>query len=52
MANTVGACDNSVAAGHSAIWNPRGELAVQVDAEAQGVLVFDTKTGAAERTTW
>lgn len=52
MANAVGPCDNFVAAGRSAIWSPRGELVAQLDAEAQGVLVFDAKTGAAERTTW
>ncbi len=52
MANAVGACDNFVAAGRSAIWSPRGELVAQLGEEAQGVLVFDSKTGAAERTTW
>lgn len=52
MANSVGPCDNFVAAGRSAIWSPRGEHVAQLDAEAQGVLVFDSETGAAERTTW
>jgi predicted amidohydrolase len=52
MANSIGPCDNFVAAGRSAIWSPRGQLVAQLDADAQGVLVFDTETGAAERTTW
>jgi predicted amidohydrolase len=44
MANCIGKCDNFESAGNSAVWNNQGVLIVQLDAEHEGILVFDTET--------
>lgn len=44
MSNCVGNCDNFMSVGQSAVWNEKGELAEQLDANNQGLLIFDTKT--------
>lgn len=41
MANCIGPCDNFLSVGQSAVWNSRGELVGQLDAEHEGVLVVD-----------
>ncbi|MGM0785249.1 MAG: carbon-nitrogen hydrolase family protein [Pseudomonadota bacterium] len=47
MANSVGPSDDFLSAGQSAVWNIRGELLAQVDAEFEGVVVLDTHSGSA-----
>jgi predicted amidohydrolase len=46
MANSVGPCDDFVAAGQSAAWNSRGELLGNLDDAHEGLLIVDTLTGA------
>ena len=48
MANCVGPSDNFVSVGQSAAWNNRGELLAQMDAEAEGLITFDTATDQAK----
>jgi predicted amidohydrolase len=43
MANAVGYCDNFLSVGQSAIWNEKGKLVGQLDAQNQGFLIFDTE---------
>ncbi|NYS60432.1 carbon-nitrogen hydrolase family protein [Vreelandella salicampi] len=47
MANCVGPSDDFISVGQSAAWNGRGELLAQMDAEAEGVVVLDTRNGSA-----
>lgn len=49
MSNCVGHCDNFMSGGESAIWNEKGELVEQLDANNQGLLIFDTKTEKTEK---
>lgn len=42
LVNSVGPQDTFVGAGGSAAWNERGELVAQLDAESEGLLIFDT----------
>ncbi len=41
MANSVGPSDHFVSVGKSAAWNSQGELLAQMDAESEGMVVFD-----------
>ena len=45
MANCVGAADNFIAAGRSAIWNSDGEIVCSVDAFQEALLAYDLQTG-------
>jgi predicted amidohydrolase len=45
MVNAVGPCDNFVSAGQSGIWSANGELLTQMDANAVGLIGFDTASG-------
>lgn len=49
MSNCVGHCDNFMSAGHSAVWNKKGDLIEHLDAKNQGLLVYDTKTERTEK---
>lgn len=49
MSNCVGHCDNFISVGQSAIWNKKGELTEQLDANNQGLLTYDTKTEQTEK---
>lgn len=49
MSNCVGHCDNFISVGQSAVWNKKGELIEQLDADNQGLLIFDTKTEQTEK---
>jgi len=42
MSNCVGNCDNFLSIGQSAVWNVEGQLMEQLDAENQGILIYDT----------
>lgn len=44
MANSVGPCDNFIAAGKSSVWNNKGVLVGQLDEYNEGVLIMDTNT--------
>jgi predicted amidohydrolase len=44
MANSIGPCDDFVGAGQSGAWNRSGELVANMDAESEGLVVFDTTT--------
>lgn len=48
MANYVGCSGGHACAGKSSVWNTKGELVAQLDGKTEGVLVYDTATGAAE----
>ncbi|MNG34228.1 hypothetical protein D3C84_1206660 [compost metagenome] len=45
MANCVGAADNFIAAGRSAIWNSDGEIVCSVDAFQEALLAYNLQTG-------
>lgn len=47
MADCVGPSDDFVSVGHSAIWNTRGELLMQMDGETEGIVMLDTVKGIA-----
>ncbi|MBN8577308.1 MAG: carbon-nitrogen hydrolase family protein [Cytophagales bacterium] len=42
--NAVGAADNGVCAGGSAVWNKQGELLAKLDDVHEGILIFDTNS--------
>ena len=44
MTNCVGFCDNFESVGQSAVWTKQGNLAGQIDAKSEGILIFDTET--------
>ena len=44
LSNCVGYCDNFLSHGHSAVWNKNGKLTGQLDAENQGILIYDTNS--------
>lgn len=44
MSNCIGKCDNFESIGNSAIWSKNGILLDQLDAENEGILIYDTKT--------
>ena len=43
MSNCVGSCDGFYSAGQSAVWNRAGELVFKLDAENQGLFVYDSE---------
>lgn len=47
MSNCVGPCDDFFSVGQSAVWNVRGELLAQIDADSEGLVVLDTSSGKA-----
>ncbi|KAB7732789.1 carbon-nitrogen hydrolase family protein [Rudanella paleaurantiibacter] len=47
MANSVGPCDNFVAAGQSGVWNAEGTLLAQLDTTTEGILIYDTQSETA-----
>ncbi|MEZ4938832.1 MAG: GNAT family N-acetyltransferase [Crocinitomicaceae bacterium] len=49
MSNCVGYCDNFMSVGQSAVWDKKGVLIEQLDANNQGLLIYDTKTEKAEK---
>lgn len=49
MTNSVGYCDNFLSVGQSAVWNEKGELVGQLDAQNQGFLIFDTELKSVEK---
>lgn len=42
MANSVGHCDNFIAAGRSGVWSKNGTLLGQLDDRMEGLLLFET----------
>jgi predicted amidohydrolase len=44
MSNCVGPCDGVIAYGKSAIWNRKGELIATLDAEEEGILIYDDQS--------
>ena len=46
MVNSVGPCDNFVAAGQSAIWSSEGILIGQLSSDVDGILIFDVEKEA------
>ncbi|WP_426430909.1 GNAT family N-acetyltransferase [Winogradskyella sp. HB-48] len=49
MSNCVGACDDFMSVGQSAVWNAKGESVSQLDATNQGILIYDIETEQSER---
>lgn len=47
MANCIGAADNFITAGCSAIWNSHGELVCSADATQEALVAYDMQTGEA-----
>ncbi|AIS16148.1 carbon-nitrogen hydrolase family protein [Pseudomonas rhizosphaerae] len=47
MANCVGAADDCVAAGCSAVWNRQGEIVCSADAVQEALVAYDMQTGEA-----
>ncbi|MBX2895650.1 MAG: carbon-nitrogen hydrolase family protein [Cyclobacteriaceae bacterium] len=47
--NAVGAADNGVCAGGSAVWNKKGELLASLGVAEEGLLIFDTTTESITR---
>ena len=52
MANCVGPCDDFVAAGRSAAWTERGQLAAELSDRDEGMVLIDTTTGEALAIPW
>jgi predicted amidohydrolase len=52
MANSVGPCDDFVAAGRSAAWNERGQLAAELSERDEGIVLIDTTSGEAVAMPW
>lgn len=48
MSNSIGPSDNFVGSGQSSAWTADGTLAGQLDADSEGILLFDTATGRTE----
>ena len=44
MSNGVGACDNFICAGRSAVWNPAGTLMGNLGSDGEGLLTYDTES--------
>jgi predicted amidohydrolase len=47
MANCVGPCDDFMAAGRSAAWTERGQLAAELSEQDEGIVLIDTTSGEA-----
>jgi predicted amidohydrolase len=50
LSNALGACDDFVSAGQSAVWLKNGQLAGKLDGECEGLIMIDTLTGHIEIT--
>lgn len=44
MSNCIGYCDNFKSAGHSSVWNNKGELLTQLNGTDEGLIMLDTAT--------
>ena len=44
MCNCIGFCDTFQSGGSSAVWNARGELLGKLEADKEGMLIFDTQS--------
>lgn len=44
MCNAIGACDDFVSVGRSAVWNSKGELVIRLSDNREGLIVFDYRT--------
>jgi len=44
MSNCIGVCDNELCGGRSSVWDNKGNLLAQLDADHEGLLVYDTIT--------
>ncbi|WP_332772074.1 carbon-nitrogen hydrolase family protein [Pseudomonas sp. ESBL1] len=51
LANCVGPADTFVGAGHSAAWDPQGNLLAALDEHAQGLVLLDTTSMTAQAIT-
>lgn len=47
MANCIGPADDFVGAGASGVWSAKGEIVARLGEDEEGLVVFDTDTGAA-----
>lgn len=45
MANCLGRCDDMVCSGNSAVWDTQGNIHQQLDDAAEGLLIFDSRSG-------
>jgi predicted amidohydrolase len=52
MSNCVGLAEGSVCAGKSTIWNKKGEVVAQLDANTEGIILLDLESGAANKLSW
>ncbi|MEL6925527.1 MAG: nitrilase-related carbon-nitrogen hydrolase, partial [Bacteroidota bacterium] len=52
MVNNIGPCDNFVGAGQSGVWSASGDCLLQMPANAEGLLIFDTRTAAVQCVEW
>lgn len=48
MANHTGISGGHKCAGKSSVWDSKGKLIAQLDSETEGVILYDTETGAIE----
>lgn len=51
LSNSLGAADNFVSAGRSAIWNNEGQLVTQLDSATEAILIYDTAIRQAAHST-
>ncbi|HEV7333299.1 MAG TPA: carbon-nitrogen hydrolase family protein [Flavisolibacter sp.] len=49
MVNSIGNCDGMICAGRSAVWNSKGVLLAKLDANREGLLLFDTASGETKK---
>lgn len=52
MVNCVGACEDFVGAGQSAVWNAQGQLIGRLNSTDEGLLMVDTATAAVVEKGW
>lgn len=51
MTNCIGPCEGQQGGGKSAVWNTQGELISQLTGDQEGLIIFDTETGACQQKT-
>ncbi len=49
LSNCIGSCDSILTVGQSSVWDQKGLLVEQLDDKNQGVIIYDTESGATER---
>ncbi|MBP2831962.1 carbon-nitrogen hydrolase family protein [Aquimarina sp. U1-2] len=49
MVNSLGQCEGFISGGQSTVWNRKGEILEQLDANNEGLLLYDTKSASVKK---